>query len=723
MRIATRREAFGNDIKCQAYLCVAYGADGIAYYPYISSGPAPDAPPESMRQEMFILGSQDKSGLCPEYPDTAVTWDARSFIIADPTGVFHKVNDASTGYKWNAGKQVHGVLNRLADTLNGRTFIAAGPWYNLSSFNTVFTYIGSDKFSHDEAFIQVGEFTGADGVDYHMLINRRTWPDSSTAPNHKSDDQRVYFATKVPIVGDKIAVDIISGDTLLLIDSAGYATGSVYLPAGEAAILKFDTTKTHFWKSAFTGIDHFPEGGTHFLSGDITIDSGSTFTIGQGATLKAIANTDSCASGMNTSKTELIVKGNLQAIGSSGNFIHFNATTTTNAAWYGIRVINNGSADIQYASIENAYIGYQNNSSNATGTDLLQLVNFIKCKPYGAVLNKCNIDVENLYILSDLTTAAGIHLDSLADLEIHECGFDSVKYAIEIDHSTPTINDSWFEYCRYGIWIDKNSNTDTADIKRCWFITSELSSGQSCDIVIGQDNSRCMVDSTYFDLLWNYGVLNIYDNSQCHIRRCRFYPYSFYDPTTVYAVYTHGNNTNMGESYDEDSLNYFHFGVAMGDEYYIYNSDASEYTEAHSCCFLDQAEDPSMFYGPIHLADSAELCNCLISFPTNKGRVVSDTILTTTPLEYSMLQNYPNPFNPVTTIAYNISTACDVKIVVYNLLGQVVATLVDAYKTPGEYAIVWDGTDTDGRPVASGMYFYQMVAGDFVSSKKMVMMK
>ncbi|MDD4052310.1 MAG: FlgD immunoglobulin-like domain containing protein, partial [candidate division Zixibacteria bacterium] len=166
------------------------------------------------------------------------------------------------------------------------------------------------------------------------------------------------------------------------------------------------------------------------------------------------------------------------------------------------------------------------------------------------------------------------------------------------------------------------------------------------------------------------------------------------------------------------SLNYFATQVWFESPYHIYNSSATDTTEANSCCFEDTLF-AGLFHGLIDLADGQQLADCRVNFYWPKSFGGSAPV----PLEYTMLQNYPNPFNPTTTIAYSIPEACDVKIRIYNILGQVVTTLVDEYKTPGEYAVVWDGNDADGRPVASGMYFCQMRAGQYMSSKKMLMLK
>lgn len=90
---------------------------------------------------------------------------------------------------------------------------------------------------------------------------------------------------------------------------------------------------------------------------------------------------------------------------------------------------------------------------------------------------------------------------------------------------------------------------------------------------------------------------------------------------------------------------------------------------------------------------------------------------------YNLSQNYPNPFNPSTTIEYSVQVIDNIQIIIYNSLGQLVKTLVNETKTPGEYSIVWNGKDDSGSLVVSGAYFYQIQTKDFVSSKKMILLK
>jgi len=90
---------------------------------------------------------------------------------------------------------------------------------------------------------------------------------------------------------------------------------------------------------------------------------------------------------------------------------------------------------------------------------------------------------------------------------------------------------------------------------------------------------------------------------------------------------------------------------------------------------------------------------------------------------YSLFQNYPNPFNPTTTIQYQLPIAEYVEISIYNTLGQRIRTLLKKWQLAGRYQVIWNGKDDKGRPVASGVYVYQIKAGDFVKARKMVLMR
>jgi hypothetical protein len=97
--------------------------------------------------------------------------------------------------------------------------------------------------------------------------------------------------------------------------------------------------------------------------------------------------------------------------------------------------------------------------------------------------------------------------------------------------------------------------------------------------------------------------------------------------------------------------------------------------------------------------------------------------LTTLPLRFSIHQNYPNPFNPSTSIGYELPKSSMVLLVVYNLLGQKVKTLVDGSIEAGRHRTEWNSRNDRGEPVASGIYIYRFEAGDYRKTMKMILFK
>lgn len=102
------------------------------------------------------------------------------------------------------------------------------------------------------------------------------------------------------------------------------------------------------------------------------------------------------------------------------------------------------------------------------------------------------------------------------------------------------------------------------------------------------------------------------------------------------------------------------------------------------------------------------------------GKVEVDLPL---PKEFALAQNYPNPFNPTTTIKYQMPEDAQVNLTIYNMLGQVVKTLVSEQQTAGYYTIQWSGVNEQGQPVPTGIYIYQMRAGAFTKTVKMAYIK
>ena len=115
--------------------------------------------------------------------------------------------------------------------------------------------------------------------------------------------------------------------------------------------------------------------------------------------------------------------------------------------------------------------------------------------------------------------------------------------------------------------------------------------------------------------------------------------------------------------------------------------------------------------------------------------MVNDTTITATfrdittaieeilPSKFTLFQNVPNPFNPTTTIRFDLARPAHVKLFVYNIKGERVATIIDKDMPEGRKEVTWTATNDKGSAVASGIYFYRLVAGGFVQTKKMVIVR
>jgi len=110
------------------------------------------------------------------------------------------------------------------------------------------------------------------------------------------------------------------------------------------------------------------------------------------------------------------------------------------------------------------------------------------------------------------------------------------------------------------------------------------------------------------------------------------------------------------------------------------------------------------------------------SAPAEPGTVTGDET-PELPAAFALHQNVPNPFNPSTLIAFDLPRAEHVRLSVFDVSGRLVATLADRMMEPGRQEIRWDGRDATGNTTSSGIYFYRLMAGDYVETRKMVLLR
>jgi hypothetical protein len=113
-----------------------------------------------------------------------------------------------------------------------------------------------------------------------------------------------------------------------------------------------------------------------------------------------------------------------------------------------------------------------------------------------------------------------------------------------------------------------------------------------------------------------------------------------------------------------------------------------------------------------------------VSFVLNEEEFeVSNGLVSNLPKKFALYQNYPNPFNPETVIKFDLPKSSDIILKIYNVLGQEVRTLINERKPAGYYSVKWDSKNNNGVPVSSGIYLYRLKAGEFVLTRKMILIK
>ncbi len=102
---------------------------------------------------------------------------------------------------------------------------------------------------------------------------------------------------------------------------------------------------------------------------------------------------------------------------------------------------------------------------------------------------------------------------------------------------------------------------------------------------------------------------------------------------------------------------------------------------------------------------------------------VEDDLEAAVPTQSELLQNYPNPFNASTKISYRLREPALTKLEIFNLRGELVRSLVNEVQSPGSYQVNWDGTDSEGTEVSSGLYFYRLTSGEVSQTQKMSLLR
>jgi hypothetical protein len=239
-------------------------------------------------------------------------------------------------------------------------------------------------------------------------------------------------------------------------------------------------------------------------------------------------------------------------------------------------------------------------------------------------------------------------------------------------------------------------------------------------------STQCLVRVTCFDAAANSGS----DESDGYFTILESVDQPMFVQSIAMRLKTAGPNVNAyaAPKVVEDAIGFPALeGVTVYGHWYGASSDVDQcITGTDGTCEVtsDKIKNPTQ--GFCFQVDSLKKTNFYWDF--TKGvtyNCISPTgkLAAQIPVEFALSQNYPNPFNLETQFFLSLPAESKVSFVIYNIAGQKVKTLVDDQMNAGTHTITWDGTNQSGNVVSSGIYFYKVVAGDIVTTKKMILMK
>ncbi len=289
----------------------------------------------------------------------------------------------------------------------------------------------------------------------------------------------------------------------------------------------------------------------------------------------------------------------------------------------------------------------------------------------------------------------------------------------------------------YGSWLGPN-NLGSSPAHPSAF--NRIKMGFSEAVIIDTDSRNQKIDQveTSGDIyrLWTGGNIS---NEYFLVENRQHVGFDSYLPGTGIMIWHIDENVenNNNEWWPGEDSNY-HYQVALeqadglfdldikynfgdegdpfpGERYkYAFNAvstpNSNSYTDGGSFVMVDN----------ISLSDSIMQADFIVGFSSTIPDPEEPPQL---PNAMELMQNFPNPFNPTTSISYTISNNSIIQLVIYNIMGQEVRTLVNDQKEPGTYEVEWDGTNGSGTILSSGIYLYRLTSGSSTETKKMVLLR
>ena len=214
--------------------------------------------------------------------------------------------------------------------------------------------------------------------------------------------------------------------------------------------------------------------------------------------------------------------------------------------------------------------------------------------------------------------------------------------------------------------------------------------------------------------------------------------FSLTEPSNNTAIMIDASNVDNGSitfSWDESSdanddlLLYLMRAASAEIGNHGLDTNATSFSVAYADIIEDMIENNvtvATLEWTVHVTDgidTLEANNAPFTVTIDGGYAMSVYLESLLPDKFAFHQNFPNPFNPVTTLRYDLPENSFVNVTIYDMLGREIRSLVNTTQDAGFKSVIWNATNDFGKPVSAGVYLYQIQAGDFIQTKKMVLLK
>jgi hypothetical protein len=197
-----------------------------------------------------------------------------------------------------------------------------------------------------------------------------------------------------------------------------------------------------------------------------------------------------------------------------------------------------------------------------------------------------------------------------------------------------------------------------------------------------------------------------------------FYPVKLMSGTTLSDASGNGHDGNIsGANWDGDLIPVPDWLVVSGSYSWL---EAGESDQISITVITEELENDTVYVGHVLVLTSGDATSIPVHLNTGDNLSAGVSQL---PRKFNLYPAYPNPFNPVTTLRYDLPEDAMINVTIYDMIGRRIKTLVNGPQSAGYKSVQWNTNNSTGQPVSAGVYLYQVRAGEFVQTRKMVLLK